>query len=96
MDIFGILALKGSRIVIRRLAEKESLRYSELQQAIGSPSTTNLALLRLVGGGLVKKEVLNEPYRPVLYSLTPEGKRVAKLMVKLADQSRKASERIPK
>jgi DNA-binding HxlR family transcriptional regulator len=35
--------------------------------------------------GLVKREVLAEKYRPVVYSLTEKGKRLAWIVLQLQD-----------
>jgi len=94
MDIFKTLALKGARIVIKELLETGSIRYTELQEAVGSPSTTNLALFRLLEEGLIRKQVLNEPYRPVAYSLTKQGRKIAKFMEQIESVSRKENKPI--
>jgi DNA-binding HxlR family transcriptional regulator len=86
-DIFEIIGLKGSRIILRELSRKGNMRYSELQEVVGSPSTTNLALQKLKDGSLVKRTVLDEPYRPVAYNLTDFGKKVAALLVELESAS---------
>jgi len=72
---------------MRELSQRGSMRYSELQEAVGSPSTTNLALQKLKEGSLVKRTVLDEPYRPVAYGLTDLGKKVAALLVELENAS---------
>lgn len=83
MDIFEVVGLRGSRIILKELSQKGSMRYSELQEVVGSPSTTNLALEKLRGGSLIKRKVLDKPYRPVAYSLTDLGKKVASLLKEL-------------
>jgi len=83
MDIFEIVGLRGSRIILRELSQKGSMRYSELQAAVGSPSTTNLALGKLQEGSLIKRKVLDEPYRPVVYRLTNAGRKIASLVKEL-------------
>ena len=80
MDVFEVIGLRGSRIILRELSRKDAMRYSDLQGAVGSPSTTNLALDKLRRSSLVTRKVLDEPYRPVAYSLTESGKRVAALV----------------
>jgi DNA-binding HxlR family transcriptional regulator len=37
--------------------------------------------------GVVKREVLNEPYRPVAYSLTDRGRKLAGLLIELENLS---------
>lgn len=83
MDIFEIIGLRGSRVILKELTRKDSMRYSELQAAVESPSTTNLALEKLREGSLIRRKVLDEPYRPVAYSLTGLGLKVASLITDL-------------
>ena len=90
MDVFDVVGLKCSRIIMRELSRKETLRYSELQEAVGSPSTTNLALDKLRRSSLVSRRVLDEPYRPVAYSLTEAGRKVAALVKEMENVTAKS------
>jgi DNA-binding HxlR family transcriptional regulator len=56
------------------------MRYSEIVKIVGYSSTTTRALKNMERHSIVKKEVLNEPYRPVSYSLTDKGKKLATLV----------------
>lgn len=77
MDVFELLALRGTRKVLKALASDKRLRYSDLVKVVGFSTTTSRALKRMEAMGLVEKQVLNEPYRPVAYWLTAKGKKLA-------------------
>ena len=76
MSIFELLALKGARIIVTELSKKDEVRYSELVEAVGHSTTTSRALNMMEKLGYIKREVLQEKYRPVVYSLTPKGRRL--------------------
>ena len=80
MDIFNLLGLRGTRTIVIELSERGGLRYSELVKVVGFSTTATRALKGLEGLGLIKKRVLAEPYRPVLYTLTEEGLKLAKII----------------
>ncbi len=83
MDVFEILRLRGTRKILDELGEKGAVKYSELVQAVGFSTTTTRSLKRMQQLGIVEKKVLAEPYRPVAYSLTKKGERLAKIVKKL-------------
>jgi DNA-binding HxlR family transcriptional regulator len=85
LDIFSLLALKGTRKILVKLHSLGETRYSELVKAVGHSTTTTRALNRLENLKLVKRRVLTEKYRPVVYSLTEKGERLAEIVVKLED-----------
>ena len=83
MDAFEVLALKGTRKVLELLKTKDRMRYSELVSAIGFSTTTTRALKAMEAARLVDRKVLDEPYRPVAYSLTEKGRKLSQLAAEL-------------
>ncbi len=83
MDIFELLALRGTRIVLKELSKNKRMRYSDLVDAVGYSTTTTRALKAMEKEEVVGKEVLNEPYRPVVYFLTKRGERLASMAEEL-------------
>jgi DNA-binding HxlR family transcriptional regulator len=83
LDIFNLLALKGTRKILVKLHSLGETRYSELVKAVGHSTTTTRALNHMENFGLLKRRVLTEKYRPVMYSLTEKGKRLAKIVLEL-------------
>jgi DNA-binding HxlR family transcriptional regulator len=63
------------------------MRYSEIVKVVGFSTTTTRALKAMEKLGVTKREVLNEPYRPVAYSLTEKGKKLANLLRELESMS---------
>jgi DNA-binding HxlR family transcriptional regulator len=59
------------------------MRYYEIVKVVGYSTTTTRALKSMERQGLVKKEALNEPYRPVSYSLTDKGRKLATFLKEL-------------
>ena len=83
MDAFEVLALKGTRKVLELLGAKDRMRYSELVSAIGFSTTTTRALKAMEAARLVDRKVLDEPYRPVAYSLTEKGRKLSQLAAEI-------------
>lgn len=63
------------------------MKYSEIVNVVGYSTTTTRSLKSMEKLGVVKREVLNEPYRPVAYSLTEKGKKLANLLKELENLS---------
>ena len=82
-DIFDLLSLRGTRKILEELVKKGPVRYSDLVRVVGFSTTTTRALKRMEELGMVKKKVLAEPYRPVEYSLTSKGRKLAEIVGKL-------------
>ncbi len=80
MDIMRLLALRGTTKVLFIMEKTGKMKYSEIVKVVGYSSTTTRSLKAMEKLGLVKREVLNEPYRPVAYSLTEKGHRLANLL----------------
>ena len=78
-----MLALKGTRKVLELLKTKDRMRYSELVSAIGFSTTTTRALKTMEAAKFVDREVLDEPYRPVAYSLTEKGRKLSQLAAEI-------------
>jgi DNA-binding HxlR family transcriptional regulator len=83
LEAFEVLALKGTRKILVLLRGKDRMRYSELVSAIGFSTTTSRALKAMEAAKLVDREVLDEPYRPVAYSLTEKGKKLSLLVAEI-------------
>ena len=83
MDVYDLLALRGTRKILGILSEKGSMRYSELVRIVGFSTTTTRALKRMESFRLVERRVQDEPYRPVSYTLTEKGQRLSKIVKEL-------------
>ncbi len=78
--IFKTLARAGTIEIIKTLEKKEGMRYSDIQEIIGSPSTASRRLNELEELGIVKREALPDKYRPVKYTLTKKGQGLFRLI----------------
>jgi DNA-binding HxlR family transcriptional regulator len=83
MDIIEVLALRGTKSILLSLEKAGKMRYSDIVKTVGYSTTSTRALKSMEKHGIVKREVLNEPYRPVCYSLTEKGKKLATLVKEL-------------
>jgi DNA-binding HxlR family transcriptional regulator len=83
LNVFEVLSLTGTRKILAALKVRNRMRYSELAEAVGYSTTTTRALKAMESSSYVKKEVLNEPYRPVVYWLTEKGKRLSDFVVEI-------------
>jgi DNA-binding HxlR family transcriptional regulator len=63
------------------------MKYSEIVKVVGYSTTTTRSLKSMEKFGIVKREILDEPYRPVTYSLTEKGKKLAGLMTEIESLS---------
>lgn len=80
MEIFDLLALKGVRTALSALSKKGTMRFSDLKEEVGYSTTTTRALKALEAQKFVTRKVLDEPYRPVSYTLTDRGRRLSILV----------------
>jgi len=80
MDIIGLLALGGTKKILVSLEKAGKIRYSEIVRVVGYSTTATRSLKAMEKFGIVKREVLDEPYRPVAYSLTEKGKKLAGIL----------------
>ena len=78
-----LLERKGMLKILKALAEKPEMKFTEIRRIVGSPPSTSRCLQDLVKAGLLKKEILPDRYRSVEYSLTQRGIKVAKLVKEL-------------
>lgn len=83
MDVFQVLLLRGTKKILDALRDKNRMRYSDLVEVVGFSTTTSRALKAMALLKLIDKEVLNEPYRPVAYSLTEKGRRLSEIVADL-------------
>lgn len=83
MDVIHTLALRGTRKILLSMEKYGKMNYSDLVEEVGYSTTTTRALKSMEKQGIVNREVLNEPYRPVAYSLTDKGKKLLTLLKEL-------------
>ena len=83
MNIIPVLAFRGTEKILTALRVKGRMRYSDLVDVVGFATTTTRALKAMEEAKLVTKQVMSEPYRPVVYSLTEKGKKVSELVAEL-------------
>jgi DNA-binding HxlR family transcriptional regulator len=87
MDIISLLALKGTKKIMLSMEKAGKMKYSEIVKVVGYSTTTTRSLKSMERLGIVKREVLNEPYRPVAYSLTEKGKKLISLLKEIENLS---------
>jgi DNA-binding HxlR family transcriptional regulator len=83
MDIIHMLALRGTKKILLTLEKAGKMRHSDIVKVVGYSTTTTRALKSMERHGIVRKEVLNEPYRPVSYSLTDKGRKLVTFLKEL-------------
>ncbi len=88
LKIFNLLALKGTSKILLALLSKQEMTFSQLVELVGQPSTTNRALKQLLKFRLISRRVLDLRFRPVAYSLTSDGRRLAEIVALLLDFER--------
>jgi DNA-binding HxlR family transcriptional regulator len=87
MDIIRLLALRGTKKILLSMEKTGKMKYSEIVKVVGYSTTTTRSLKSMEKFGIVKREILDEPYRPVTYSLTEKGKKLAGLMTEIESLS---------
>jgi DNA-binding HxlR family transcriptional regulator len=80
-----VLCLKGTAKILAALRKKEGMSFSELAEIVGFSSTATRALKAMEQDKLVARQVLDKPYRPVIYSLTERGRKLANLLSQIED-----------
>jgi len=78
-----LLAKRGSKEILYALVDKKGMKFTELRELVGSPTTASQRLQALMDLELIKRDVQADQYRTVIYSLTEKGIRVVKLMKEL-------------
>jgi len=84
-NILKILSQKGVLEILENLDREKSLKYKELEEFVGNPSTTSRRLNSLEKKGLVERHVSSEKYRPVYYSLTDKGRKLLFLVKEMRE-----------
>jgi len=79
LDIFKVLALVGTAKILDALSEGP-MKYSEIVKVVGLSTNATRSLKALQSYNLVKRRVVNEPYRPVEYSLTESGAKLQQIL----------------
>jgi DNA-binding HxlR family transcriptional regulator len=80
MDIIQLLALKGTQKILLSIEKAGRMKYSEIVKVVGFSTTATRSLKSMEKLGIARREVLDEPYRPVAYSLTEKGKKLLSLL----------------
>jgi len=75
-----LLGREGTKTILHALADKGSLKFTDLRKLIGSPTTTSDRLRELIKENVVKREVQSDRYRTVMYSLTKKGFQVVEII----------------
>ncbi len=74
---------KWSKEILFELMREGVMNFSEVRKMVGSPTTASKRLRELVDMGAVKREVQDDRFRSVSYSLTDKGERIAGLVKEL-------------
>lgn len=86
-SIFRVLGRKGVINIMDNLEGKgEGLKYKEIEEMVGNPSTASRNLLELEALGIVKRRVSSEKYRPVYYTLTEDGKKLLSVVREIEEK----------
>ena len=80
MDVIRLLALRGTKKILLGMEKAGRMKYSEIVKVVGYSTTTTRSLKNMEKLGVVKRELLNEPYRPVAYSLTEKGRKLTNIL----------------
>lgn len=82
---------RAAFVLLRRLTEHPSRRFSELMDDVGGISTRTLTirLKELEGCGMISRKAYREAPPRVEYSLTASGKAFRKVLNSMADWSKK-------
>lgn len=82
-----MLGRKGVISIMEKLEGKgEGLRYKEIEEMVGNPSTASRNLLELEVLGILKRRVSSEKYRPVYYALTEDGKELLSIVREIKEK----------
>lgn len=82
---FKNLAKKGAKEILYSLKENKEMNFTELKNLTGSPTTTSKRLDELTELELIDRDVQNDKFRSVQYSLTEKGSKVVKLVRKIEE-----------
>ena len=83
MDIIRLLALRGTKKILLSMEKVWRMKYSEIVKVVSYSTTTTRSLKSMEKLGIVRRELLNEPYRPVAYSLTEKGRKLISILKEL-------------
>ena len=78
-----LLARRGSKEILYALLGKGGMKFTELKELVGSPTTASQRLQELMDLRLIKRDVQTDRYRTVIYSLTEKGIKVVRLVKEL-------------
>ena len=89
MKLLKILSKKGTAEILIELHKKGCQSFGKLARLTDYPSTAARRLNELVINDFVKRTVKSDALRTVEYELTPEGKEVAEILMKLEKYEKK-------
>ncbi len=85
--IFKVLGRKKVIEILENLDKRGGgLRYKEIEEVVGNPSTASRNLMELESYGLVERRVSSEKYRPVYYALTEEGRELLSMVREIREK----------
>lgn len=87
-ELSKVLAKKGTIEILSFINEKGLARHKELERILEKGTTLTTRLNELTSLGILKKEVLNEKYRPTEYTFTVFGKKIFEKMEEIESLAR--------
>ncbi|MBU4190166.1 MAG: winged helix-turn-helix transcriptional regulator [Candidatus Thermoplasmatota archaeon] len=81
-NILKTLAKTGCADIITALS-KQKFSFNKIAKMVDYPSTATRRLNELIEIGIVKRIVLQNKRRSVEYELSPKGKDIAEILIKL-------------
>ncbi len=85
MSLLKLLSKKDCDKFLLALLENGKMNFGKLAKLTKYPATTTRILKELTAEGLITRKVMQDEKRSVIYSLTPKGKEVALLLMKLKE-----------
>ncbi len=85
MPLLKVVSKKDADKFLLALLENAKMNFGKLAKLTDYPANASRILRELTKEGLLRREVLQDEKRSVIYSLTPKGKEVALLLMKLKE-----------
>ena len=85
MPLLKVISKKDSDRFLLALLENGEMNFGRLAEMTEYPANASRVLKELSNEGLLRRQVLQDERRSVIYSLTPKGKKVALLLMKLKE-----------
>lgn len=83
--IFKLLAQRGVVEILERL-EGKAMKYKEIEEIVGNPSTASRRLSNLEEFGAIRRKVSSEKYRPVYHALTKDGRELLSIVREISEK----------